>query len=308
MNRRPLDVYAYGMTVLTRAHLLAGNLPEADGYREIRESHRFMGGEAGMGALLLAHMGLKVRLDCNLLGRETREPLLRTCRERGIDASGLRYDPAFDGWQDLVLVHGMHRTVFGSFGTLLFDGSRKWTRPDPRAIARARVAAIDPFFGKDSERAARLCAAEGKPYVTLDCPPDGYLHRHAAANVVSGEYRRREHPAESTARLMGRYLRSSRTLTVFTSGAGDILYGRGGGRVCRLRPCRSKVRSTLGAGDSFRAGVVVGVLNGWEDERTVRFASALASLACERFPLADHPPSMREVLKRMGSVPRGGKR
>ncbi len=298
-----LDVYFHGMTVLTGAYRLDGPLPEPDGYREFLESHQFMGGESGMGALLLARLGLQVRLEGTHLGRRTKEPVLEACRERGIDARGLHFDPGFEGWQDLVLVHEGHRTVFGRFGTLLFDGSRHWSHPDREAVRACRVAAVDPFLGESSESAAKICVEEGKPYVTLDCGPGTLLSRDAAAVVVSREFTRREHPHADVEHLMGRYLEASKGLVVFTAGSGDILYARRGGTVHRFKPFPVEAVSTLGAGDAFRAGVVYGVLQGWDDAQTVRFAAAMAACACRRFPLAFDPPTLEEVLVMMESRP-----
>jgi sugar/nucleoside kinase (ribokinase family) len=61
-------------------------------------------------------------------------------------------------------------------------------------------------------------------------------------------------------------------------------------------------RCTLGAGDTFRAGVIHGVLRGWDDGRIVRFAAATAACACQRFPMAHNPPSLAEV----GALAEGG--
>jgi sugar/nucleoside kinase (ribokinase family) len=299
------DVYLHGMTVLTTACRFDGPLPDPDGYRELLEIHRFVGGEAGMGALLLSRLGLKVRLEGCHLGRRTREAVLETCRDRDIDATALHQDASFEGWEDVVLVHEGHRTVFGRFGTLLFDGSRRWSHPDKGAIESCRVAGLDPFFGEASESAARLCTAAGKPYVTLDCPPEGPLHRDSAATVVSREYVRREHPNADPGRLMERYLEASRGLVVFTAGSGDILYARHGGTIHRFKPYTVEVRSTLGAGDAFRAGVLYGLMQSWKDPDVVRFAAALAACACTRFPLAQDPPSLEQVLVMMESRPAG---
>lgn len=35
-----LDVYLYGMTVLSTIHLMAGPYPKADSYQEIKETYR----------------------------------------------------------------------------------------------------------------------------------------------------------------------------------------------------------------------------------------------------------------------------
>jgi sugar/nucleoside kinase (ribokinase family) len=55
------------------------------------------------------------------------------------------------------------------------------------------------------------------------------------------------------------------------------------------------VKSTLGAGDAFRAGVVFALLRGLDDDRVVRFAAGLAALVCTRLPIADNLPTLAEV-------------
>ena len=55
------------------------------------------------------------------------------------------------------------------------------------------------------------------------------------------------------------------------------------------------VRSTLGAGDTFKAGCVYGLLHGMKDQELVRFASACSAIAISRFPLPLNPPKPEEV-------------
>ena len=62
-----------------------------------------------------------------------------------------------------------------------------------------------------------------------------------------------------------------------------------------MRPLSVEVRSTLGAGDTFKAGCVYGLLHGMNDEELVRFASACSAVAISRFPLPLNPPTLEEV-------------
>ena len=52
----------------------------------------------------------------------------------------------------------------------------------------------------------------------------------------------------------------------------------------RLPAFRITPVDTAGAGDSFRAGMVYGLLRGWPDERAIEFSAALAASVCEVFP------------------------
>jgi sugar/nucleoside kinase (ribokinase family) len=289
-----LDAYLYGMTVLSTIHRLSGPL-EPDGYGEIAETFHCPGGEAMNAAMLLSGLGLTTALGGPHWGTETREVLGRYARRYGIDVSGVTVDDGYPGVRDVVLVHGRHRTVLGWFGRYFADGVHRWAGPDPRAIARARVVAVDPFFGDASVEAARLAAAAGKPYVTIDCPCDGALHARAAATVVAREYRSRQYPGVPDEELLSRYTRGGPGLTIFTSGKDDLRFARPGVLPEALPVFPVEVKSTLGAGDTFRAGVVHGVLRGRPDREVVRFAAALAAVVCTRMPIADNVPSLGQV-------------
>jgi sugar/nucleoside kinase (ribokinase family) len=135
----------------------------------------------------------------------------------------------------------------------------------------------------------------GKPYVTIDCAPESPLHRGAALTVISGEFLRNQYPAIEREALLGLYAANSDGLVIFTSGAKEILFARGRGRRSRLQPCRIIPKSTLGAGDTFRGGVIHALACGWDDEQVVRFASATATSVCRRFPFAFDPPGLEEI-------------
>jgi len=294
-KRRPgPDIYLYGMIVYSTIHRLAADYPEADGYGEIEETHVVPGGETGNSALVLARLGHRVKVGGPYLGTQTRIGVTSFLRQHGIDCSGLHYDASFEGVRDLVLVGGKTRTVFGRFAAY-FRGPKRWSAPDESAIAAARIVGLDPFFGAESERVAECCAAIGRPYVTIDCPPDSRLHRAAAATVVSNEFLRSHFPRTEVRKLLRKYARESRGLVVFTFGGREILYARGDGAIGRVRPNKVVVKSTLGAGDTFRAGVIHGVLQGMDDRSIVQFAAATAAAVCRRFPFALDPPGLQEI-------------
>ena len=76
-----------------------------------------------------------------------------------------------------------------------------------------------------------------------------------------------------------------------------MLYARRGEPVYRMKPFSVTVRSTLGAGDTFKAGCVYGLLHGMKDDELVRFASACSAIAISRFPLPLNPPKPEEVQR-----------
>ena len=69
-----------------------------------------------------------------------------------------------------------------------------------------------------------------------------------------------------------------------------------------MKPIPVEVRSTLGAGDTYKAGCVYGLLHGMTDSELVRFASACSGIAISRFPLPLNPPKLSEVQALIGTA------
>ena len=63
----------------------------------------------------------------------------------------------------------------------------------------------------------------------------------------------------------------------------------------KMNPFTVEVKSTLGAGDTFKAACVYGLLKEMSDDEIVRFASACSGIAISRFPLPLNPPTPEEV-------------
>lgn len=291
---KDLDIYLYGMTVYSTIHLLDASYPEPDSYGEIKETYVIPGGETGNSAIVLANLGYKVKIDGPFLGVKTKEGILDFFKKFDVDCTGLYFDPGFEGVQDLVLIDKDTRTVFGKFAHY-FSGEKKWSKPDEKAIQSAKIISLDPFFKDESEWVATYCKAVGKQYVTIDCLPGSEMLKFAAATVVSNEFIRNEFPKEDVRVLLKKYTDASDGLVIFTFGAREILYGRKDGEIRSFVPYKVDVKGTLGAGDTFRAGIVYGVLNQLDDENIVKFAAATAASVCARFPMALNPPGLDEI-------------
>jgi sugar/nucleoside kinase (ribokinase family) len=216
----------------------------------------------------------------------------------------------------LVISDGESRTVFGRYCDLLFT-TKQWDDPDRSKIAAARIVSVDSSFGETSLAVAREAVAHGIPVATYDARQDGELAACAAALVISGEFLRREYPdaaasEDERANLFDHYLERCPGVVVFTAGSRPIWWGRGQGTVPGVKSKTSggtappgrhhelesfqvKVVDSAGAGDSFRAGLVFGMLHDWPDANCVRFAAAVAALVCTRAPGCVNPPALEEV-------------
>ena len=294
MKRKP-EVYLFGQILGTHSFLLKDGFLQPDEYAEIGEQYFLPGGETGTAATVLDSLGVSVRMDGTWIGTEVAPMLVSFYRDKQVDLSPLRLMEDDPGVMDYVVIAGLVRSPMGRFQTLFSTGKRWWSIPREEDIIGCRAAAIDPFFREESLLAAEICRRHGIPYVTIDSPHDSELHRHAAVNVVSKECTGEHYKGMAPESIMEKLTAEAEGLTILTQGGGEMLYGRKGGPLKRMKPFDVEVKSTLGAGDTFKAGCVYGLLHGMNDDELVRFASACSAIAISRFPLPKHPPRITEV-------------
>ena len=294
MNKKP-EVYLFGQVLGTHSFLLKDGFLQPDEYAEIGAQYFLPGGETGTAATVLDSLGVSVRMDGTWIGTEVAPMLQDFYREKQVDLSPLYIWQDDPGVMDYVVIAGLVRSPMGRFQTLFATGKRWWSIPKEQDIVGCKAAAIDPFFGNETLLAMEICRRHGIPYVTIDSPHDSPLHRHAAVNVVSKECTGEHYIGIEPEAVMEQLMETAEGLTILTQGGGDMLYGRRGEAIHRMKPFSVEVKSTLGAGDTFKAGCVYGLLHGMSDEELVRFASACSAVAISRFPLPLHPPKLEEA-------------
>ncbi len=315
--RPATDVYLYGHVSTGVIVRIQGKFPQPDGYGEIVETLENHCGEATGSAIVLARLGASVVLEGNWIGdtpacRRT----LAFLESRGIDCTGLIVKPGYQGVNEITISDGESRTVFGRYGDLL-GTTRQWEMPNLARIEQARVVCVDPSFGEATLATARAAREAGIPLVSSDAPYESELAALADVVAISGELMARDYPEalESEAareELFEQYLERCAGLVVFTAGSRPLWYARGragrpaSGRALpgerrELSPTQVEIVDSAGAGDSFRAGLIYGLLQDWSDDELVRFASALASLVCTTTPGCVNPPTLEQVRELLES-------
>ena len=108
----------------------------------------------------------------------------------------------------------------------------------------------------------------------------------------------------SNAQVAGDTARAVRTLLgfgiealVMTRGRnGAAIFGRDGSMV-EAEPYPVEIYNTLGAGDSFAAGLLYGRFNGWDWRRSARMGNACGAIVVTRHGCANHMPYEKEALE-----------
>lgn len=293
------EVYMHGQVLGTHSFLLKGEFLQPDEYSEIKAKYFLPGGETGTAATVLSSLGVKVKIDGTHIGTEVAPLLKEFYKDKTVDLSSLYFDPDYEGLMDYVVISGLVRSPMGVFGSLYEKGAkRRWSMPKEEDIANCTVGAIDPFFLEETQVAAEFFVKHKKPFVTIDCRHDNYLHQHCAVNVVSKECTGCEQYKDKSVEEIYQLLTDTTDgLVIITRGEKEMLYGRKGQPMKKMKPFSVEVKSTLGAGDTFKAGCVYGLLNNMSDDELVRFASACSAIAISRFPLPLNPPTLEEVEK-----------
>lgn len=86
-----------------------------------------------------------------------------------------------------------------------------------------------------------------------------------------------------------------RALTITLGERGSITVADG--RIIRTPAFKVEAVDTTGAGDVFHGGYIFGLLQGWDIERVVRFASAVAAIKCRHMGGRTGIPRLDEVMQ-----------
>lgn len=295
-----MDVYSYGVVAPSTLYRIRESFPSPEGYAEIEDTLHMTGGEAANSSIVLARLGATVKLDGNWIGDDDSGLRTKTLLDGfGIDTSRLPPREGYRGVQEVVFAAGDTRTIFGTYAALL--EKEEWNLPAEEDVAAAAIVCLDPFFAGPAARVAEVAFGAGVPVVTIDCRHDNPLLLRTSAVIVAESFIRETYPGKSLESLFQRYQAATDGLVIFTFGDNPTWYARRSDDVRLLSPFSVEPVDTTGGGDSFRAGVVYGVLAGWDDERTVTFASAVAAINCTRFPGVLDSPTLDEVTEFLGA-------
>ena len=292
-------VYLYGMISMSTVYVLDDDFvfPRPNEYAEIGKSVSSIGGEAANSAIMLSKLGIKTKLDGNWLSEENADKIRNILKPFNIDTTRLKTRQNY-GTEEIVITDKNSRTVFGNYASF-HRGEKQWNTPQETDIQNAAFVSLDPYFKNESLLAAELCVENQKPYVTLDCKYDDFLARNAEAVIISHELRDQAYKDKNMRDIFKNYQTYCRGLVIFTFGSDELWYGRKEENINSFKPYIIKPVDTTGAGDSFRAGVIYGLMKSWDDRSIVEFASAVSACVCLTSPHTLNAPGLEGIIKFM---------
>jgi sugar/nucleoside kinase (ribokinase family) len=275
-------------------------------------------GSAGYTAIALATVGVGVTCIGNV-GQDSYGAFI--CDElatRGADVAGLLETNGVGTGQSVVIVRHDSERAFLSYNGHLASFDEKCLTEAERAAAdfeQAEWALLSGYFllpnlgYEATKRAFQRWKAMGKR-VAFDpgWDPEGWP-QHTVEEITDllqfvdlflpNEDEARALTQGSDPRSMASALCEAGAGIVAVKLGADGAYVLDGKERVHMPAIKTEAFDATGAGDSFNAGVLVGLTSRWPWDRTLKFANALAGIVVSR--KADRFPTLDEVDKKMKS-------
>lgn len=270
-----------GECALDHVGLLDDGLPEFAGKRRLSGYRRMPGGQVATTLCGLARLGLRARfvgaVGDDDAGREVRAPL----EAAGIDLSRLKTVPDAPTQMALILVD----RASGERTLVWYRDPALTLAPEdlpPGCIEDARALHLDAGHLAAATAAAARARAAGIPVVLdVDGPAPGLERLLPSVDfpIVSESFADRSSGDASISAALDALVQNGARMAVMTLGEAGAV-ARLGDRWLRSPGFAVDARDTTGAGDAFRAGFLLGLLEGACAERTLELAHAVAAHNC----------------------------
>jgi sugar/nucleoside kinase (ribokinase family) len=286
--------------------LRGGDLAAVSGQREavVEGAVLTVGGSGAIFACGAARLGLRVALvgviGDDVFGGYIREEL----RSRGVDVGGLVVRTGRPTGVSVVLSRGGDRGTYTAPGTI---AELRAEDIDVSLLAAARHIHVSSFFLQDalrSELAGLLDGARSSGSTTSLDPNwdpsemwDGgildVLHRVDVflPNATEATRIAATQDVEAAVQVLAG---ACRMVAVKLGVDGGMV--RSGEESVRAPRIHGEVVDTIGAGDSFDAGFVFGVVRGWSSRRALALANACGGLSCRAVGGVDGQATLEEAL------------
>lgn len=288
-----LPIVVFGTVCLDRLHQVA-KLPSPGGYVEIDETTLAVGGEAANTAYALQQWGAPVTLVSHSLGvgpdTDTFLSLMQSLPLPTPVAPKLDHALAIC---DLYVTPDGTRTMFGrGFRELEHQADLDLLPTPPGAWLT-----VDGNLGQAAHAAAAKAHAAGNPVYWMDVM-DEESPQMQAGDVWQTSTDRVGRPGDIQFNLawISGFLERNPGRAILSDGANGLVAGGAGYPPRHYPPFPAqRVVDSTGAGDSFRAGMLFTLAQGWPWADCLRFAAAVGCLNCRAVGAHAGLPSQAET-------------
>ena len=268
--------------------------PEANSGAYVSAKHPFIGADCAMAARTLARWGVQAHLIANALGDDiVGQRAMEQLTGEGVRAHfALRRDVRTPEEVDVIDRAGT-RTFF-------VDNTTVWNtlaEADLSPIKNASLLYVDWYVGQPARDAVAIARTHNVPvYLNVEYSlrqPDKYFDLVSQATYVQSAINDSVGQTEDPLVLAQALCAAGAQIAFVTRGKFGALALQGQG-IVEIPAMGIEVVDAQGAGATFSAAAMYGVLQGWPLERIARFATTAASLKCQKFGLLTMRPD--EIL------------
>lgn len=239
-------------------------------------------------AATIVRLGGRARLWASCGDDAVGDRLLRELGEAGIDLAVRRVAGARSGFATILVDRAGERIVVPFYDPAI--------RTPPQALPRVddvAAVSVDVRWPDAAEMALRAARDRGIPGVLdLERAPDDVLARllplasHVIASEAGAQQLTGMTPEPAAAAISAR----CKGFVAVTAGEDGVFWPGG-----RQPAFAVEAVDTLAAGDVFHGAFALGLAQGWDEPRAIRFASAAAAIKCTRFGGRLGAPTRQEV-------------
>ena len=311
---KPIDVVCLGILVADTLAKPIRGMPEWGTLQLIEQVELHTGGCANNTATALARLGFKAAVIGKVGQDGFGDFVLQRLRSEGVDVRGIRRDDQVNTSFTFVMIHPEGERAFfhymGANAALTLDDV------DFSIIESARILDIggtQVMPGIDGEPTAEILRrARAAGLITCldtvyNAEVDGYallkpcfehldyfLPSLGEAQLIAG----RESPAD-----VARFFLDQGVKTVSIKLGTEGCYIATQTQAFHVPAFRVETVDNTGAGDAWVAGFLVGLLQGWDLEKTARFANAVGATCVQAIGCTAGIRSLDETLAFMASTP-----
>ncbi len=278
------DVVGVGECAIDHVGTLEGGLPDFAGKRPLAGYQRMPGGQVATTLGGVARLGLRARFIGAVGDDGAARDVQRPLAEAGVDLSCVKTVPGAPTQMAMILVDSAsgERTLVWYRDPALALGPGDLPGG---CIEDARALHVDTGHLDAATAAAERARAAGIPVVLdADAPLPGLerLLRSVDFPIVSESFADASSGSASISAALDALVGNGARMAVMTLGERGAV-AKIGGRLLRSPGFVVEPRDTTGAGDAFRAGFLMGLLEGANAERTLEWAHAVAACNCMGF-------------------------
>ncbi|WP_297416576.1 ADP-dependent ribose-1-phosphate kinase [Thermococcus sp.] len=266
--------------------ILLDRFPEFHEKVNAKEAVFGLGGAAANTITWLAHFGLKTGYLGTVGKDEIGNAHLAFFRRIGVDISGIKRVDTPSGIA-IAMVHGDDKRI------VKYPGANLFKEVNFDYLSRARHVHLSSNPEKTIEAVVRFASDSGIS-TSLDIG-EAPLSREIEGIVDyltmnEDEYKRKFGSLDPS-------LSNAKNLIITLNGGGALIRDRDG-NVEEIRGLSAEVVDSTGAGDSFDAGIIYGILNGWSLADSARLGMLLAYLTVQKVGARSAVVPIDEVMRK----------